>query len=128
MKELQNELKEEQSQKDQIVESLYISEKKLFTLTQETNLLKSINEQLEKAKKQKEIDIVTLNEKINELTNINTNLITKKRLVENERAAICAEIEQSESTAKSYDEKLKKALNDNIKLSEELKKEQVNPT
>jgi chromosome segregation ATPase len=108
-----------------MVEALNTSEKKLFLLNQEANLLKTTVEQLEKSKKQNEIDIATLNEKLNELTNINSSLTAKKRLIENEKAVIYAEIVETESTARSNDEKLKKALSDNTKLTEELKKEQV---
>lgn len=66
-----------------------------------------------------------MNEKINDLTSTISSLIAQKRQVESERAVYHAEVEESATLAKTYEDKLKKTTTENTKLLEDLKKEQV---
>jgi len=102
-----------------------LAERRVSALLGELDEFRALLDHAEKCRKTSELNLNEAIDRINELTSINSNMIILKRKSENDLIAIQSELNETTNELKSTEEKTRKASADVLRISEELKQEQV---
>lgn len=109
---------------DNIREEVSIKTRRSEMLSTELEELRANIEQIERARKLAEQELIESRDRATLLHAQNNNLINQKRKTERELQDIMSEVEECCQEAKNAEEKARKAVVDAQAMSEELKKEQ----
>ncbi len=123
--EQQAQIEDEQKQRNEAREAAALSERRANQLQVDLEESRTVIEQVEKSRKAIENELHDAADKISELSSINSNLAGFRRKLENELTAMRVDLEDTHNELKNSEERVKKAVADAARLSEELRIEQV---
>lgn len=124
IKELQAQIGEEQRRRDEFRESFINAEKKLALEKMEHDELVGIVDNLQRLKKQLEIDLNDLQVRNNELRADNAALHAAKSKLDAELTLLAADYSEAAAEVQSADERTKRAAFEAAKVAEDLKNQQ----
>ncbi|KAL2085407.1 hypothetical protein ACEWY4_018727 [Coilia grayii] len=124
MKDAQMHLDESLRANDDLKENIAIVERRNNLLQAELDELRSLVEQIERARKLAEQELLDVNERVQLLHSQNTSLLNHKKKLENDVNQLQTEVEEAVQECRNAEEKAKKAITDAAMMAEELKKEQ----
>ena len=115
---------DEARSRQQVIESVGISERKANALSGEVEESRSLLDSADRSKRQIESELAEVRNAVNEMSSINTRAMNEKRGVESQIHTMQAEIDEMMSQAKNSEEKSKRAMVDAARLADELRAEQ----
>uniref|UniRef100_A0AC34QQA2 Myosin heavy chain n=1 Tax=Panagrolaimus sp. JU765 TaxID=591449 RepID=A0AC34QQA2_9BILA len=124
IKELQAQIAEEQRRRDEFRENFVSAEKRLSIEKMEHDELVGIVDNLQRIKKQLEVDLNDLQVRNNELRADNAALHAAKAKLEAELTLLSADYSEAAAEVQSADERTKRAAFEAAKVAEELKNQQ----
>ncbi|NXE27625.1 MYH1B protein, partial [Ardeotis kori] len=131
LKAVQGQLKDSQlhlddalRENDDLKEQLAMLERRNNLMSTEMEEMRAAMEQIERARKASEQELMDASERVQLLHSQNTSLLNTKRRLEVDITHLQNEVEDSIQEARNAEEKAKKAITDAAMMAEELKKEQ----
>uniref|UniRef100_A0AC35UIR9 Myosin motor domain-containing protein n=1 Tax=Rhabditophanes sp. KR3021 TaxID=114890 RepID=A0AC35UIR9_9BILA len=124
IRELQAQVEEEQHHKEELRDSLNISERRNQILQAEKEDFVINFEHAERERRQAQVELVEAKETVNGLSSSNANLSAGKRKLESDIQQLQAELTETMTELKNIDDRSKKAVMDAGRLAEELRCEQ----
>uniref|UniRef100_A0A0N5AUY4 Myosin head n=1 Tax=Syphacia muris TaxID=451379 RepID=A0A0N5AUY4_9BILA len=124
VREIQLQIEEEQRERDDLREQYLNAEKRAAILEAEKEELASTSAQIDRARKQAELDASDARDQANELNVQCCSLSATKRKLEGELQAIHADLDEILNEYRGSEERSKAAEADAMRLAEELRQEQ----
>lgn len=124
IKEMQDQMDEDQRIHEEMREQYSVQERKLNILISELEEVRSSLESNERARKIAEQELIEITERVNMMSAHNSALASAKRKLETENEQIRSELEEALAEARNADERAKKAVGDAARMAEELRQEQ----
>merc|ERR1711890_197928 len=115
---------DESRARQQVGEQVGISERKASALGGEVEESRALLDSADRTKRQLDIELADARNSVNEMQTINNKEMTVKRNLEGSVHTVQAEIDAMLHTAKSAEEKAKRAMVDAARLADELRAEQ----
>nr|CAB3264111.1 myosin-7 [Phallusia mammillata] len=124
IKEIQDQMDEDQRIHEELREQYSIQERKLTIMMSELEETRSALESNERARKHAESELMEISDRINVLIAQNSALSSARRKLETDNDQLRTELEEALIEARNADERAKKATGDAARMSEELRQEQ----
>ncbi|VDD85927.1 unnamed protein product [Enterobius vermicularis] len=124
VREIQLQIEEEQRERDDLREQYLNAEKRAALLEAEKEELASTSSQIDRARKQAEVEATDARDQANELNVQCCSLSATKRKLEGELQAIHTDLDEILNEYRSSEERSKTAMADAMRLAEELRQEQ----
>merc|ERR1712121_499387 len=124
IKDMQDQMDEDQRNYEEMREQFGIQERKLTIIMTELDETRSALESNERARKQAENELLEVTDRVNNLSAQNSALSSARRKLETENEQMRAELDEALADVKGADERAKKAVSDAGRMAEELRQEQ----
>merc|ERR1719415_268140 len=124
IKEMQDQMDEDQRNHEELREQFSIQERKLSIVMSELDETRNALEANERARKQAEAELLEVTDRVNGLSAQNSALSSARRKLETESEQMRAELDEALAESKAADERAKKAVADAGRMAEELRREQ----
>ena len=121
----QMQIQDEQRKAYELSEALAAAERRANSAASELEATRNLIEQADRGRKLAEANLQEVNESLNETSSTTAGLLSQKRKLEGELAALQTELGDCVAEMRSSEERAKKAINDAAKLADELRQEKV---
>ena len=121
----QLQIQDEQRKAYELSEALAAAERRANSAASELEATRNLIEQADRGRKLAEANLQEVNDSLNETSSTTAGLVSQKRKLEGELAALQTEVGDCIAEMRSSEEKAKKAINDAAKLADELRQEKV---
>lgn len=121
----QSQIEDQERQKAELREAVVAADRRCTNLMVEVDEFRSALEHNDRARKAAEQDLQDAVDRMNEMNSVNSTLVSHKRKLENDVAALRSELDDALAEVKNAQESLHKSFAETVRQSDELKYEQV---